>query len=113
MSGESVVSAIGQGKVSGRAMMLDSDTAIAALTQHKFSQHQSHQGWVEHGPEQIWPTISEVSRGEVQQSQDISIAKMICGLFTAITKIDSEPKSLLVDVGIVAACQSAVGKLVD
>lgn len=50
--------ALDQGTTSSRAIVLDHDANIVALSQREFSQHYPKPGWVEHDPLDIWASQS-------------------------------------------------------
>lgn len=50
--------ALDQGTTSSRAVVLDHDANIIAVSQREFTQHYPKTGWVEHDPMDIWATQS-------------------------------------------------------
>lgn len=54
------VLAIDQGTTSSRAIVFDSDAAIAGVGQQEFTQHFPKSGWVEHDAEEIWSSVVSV-----------------------------------------------------
>ena len=54
--------ALDQGTTSSRAIAFDRAGSIRALAQREFRQIFPREGWVEHDPEEIWQTQSEVAR---------------------------------------------------
>src|SRR5947208_5360814 len=64
----SFVLAIDQGTTSSRAMVFRSDISIAATAQQEFPQHFPASGWVEHEPEDIWPSTVTVCRDALKKA---------------------------------------------
>lgn len=52
--------ALDSGTTSNRAILFDHDSNIVAVSQKEFTQYFPNPGWVEHDPEEIWKTQSEV-----------------------------------------------------
>src|SRR4029077_10193869 len=64
----SFVLAIDQGTTSSRAIVFRSDISIAALAQQEFPQHFPASGWVEHEPEDIWPSTIATCRNALEKA---------------------------------------------
>ncbi len=60
--------AVDQGTTSSRAILFNEKGEIVGLRQKEFTQHFPKSGWVEHDPEEIWSTQSEVIRSVVTDS---------------------------------------------
>ena len=56
------VLAIDQGTTSSRAILFDADLAPGASAQQEFAQIYPASGWVEHDPEEIWPSVLATCR---------------------------------------------------
>ncbi|HTA12000.1 MAG TPA: glycerol kinase GlpK [Solirubrobacteraceae bacterium] len=54
------VAAIDQGTTSTRAILFDTDGAVASLAQREHRQIHPHPGWVEHDAEEVWRRTCEV-----------------------------------------------------
>jgi glycerol kinase len=54
--------AIDQGTTSTRSIVFDAEFRVHGVSQHEFTQHFPHSGWVEHDPEDIWHTALETTR---------------------------------------------------
>ena len=52
--------ALDQGTSSSRAIVFDHEGTPVAVSQKEFTQHFPRPGWVEHDPEEIWESESEV-----------------------------------------------------
>jgi len=52
--------ALDQGTTSSRAILFDHDTRVVGAAQREFTQFYPQPGWVEHDPQEIWNTQSEV-----------------------------------------------------
>jgi len=50
--------ALDQGTTSSRAIVLDHDAIIVAVSQHEFAQIYPKSGWVKHDPLEIWASQS-------------------------------------------------------
>ena len=62
MSGKPRILAIDQGTTSSRAIVFDADGRVITTAQREFRQSFPADGWVEHDPEEIWQSTSEVCR---------------------------------------------------
>lgn len=60
--------ALDQGTTSSRAVLFDRRGAIVALAQQEFGQYYPQAGWVEHDPEEIWTSQSQVIRQAMAQA---------------------------------------------
>ena len=60
--------AIDAGTSSNRAVVYDHNAREAASAQLEFPQHYPESGWVEHDPEDIWSSVTEVCRQALQKS---------------------------------------------
>lgn len=63
--------AIDQGTTSSRAILFDSDMAVAHIAQQEFTQIYPQSGWVEHDPEEIWDSVVAVCKEVVAKTDDI------------------------------------------
>lgn len=61
--------ALDQGTTSSRAIVFDHDGLIVASAQKEFRQYYPKPGWVEHDPEEIWTTQSEVALAAVKKAK--------------------------------------------
>ena len=61
MKGKYVL-AIDQGTSSSRTVIYDHETRVLASAQQEFPQHYPQPGWVEHDPEDIWQSVTSVTR---------------------------------------------------
>ncbi len=57
-----LVLAIDAGTTGVTALVVRSDTSVAARGYAAFAQHFPHPGWVEHAPEEIWQAVLQASR---------------------------------------------------
>ncbi len=55
--------AIDQGTTSSRAILFDADMRPAFSSQHEFTHHFLHSGWLEHDRGEIWDTVLAGVRG--------------------------------------------------
>lgn len=62
------VLALDQGTTSSRAIVFDAAGRPLALAQREFTQHFPQPGWVEHDPEEIWQTQSDVAIEALQRA---------------------------------------------
>ncbi|MCP1673075.1 glycerol kinase [Natronocella acetinitrilica] len=62
--------AIDQGTTSSRAIVFNADGHIVATAQQEFRQSFPADGWVEHDPEEIWQSTSEVCREAIHAAGD-------------------------------------------
>ena len=60
MSSDRYIIALDQGTTSSRAVLFDQQGHIKDIVQQEFTQNFPKPGWVEHDPEEIWNTQSEV-----------------------------------------------------
>ena len=60
--------ALDQGTTSSRAILFDRTGAVVAAAQQEFPQHFPRLGWVEHDPEDIWRTQTDVARQVLRQA---------------------------------------------
>ena len=60
MSSDRYIIALDQGTTSSRAVLFDQQGHIKDIVQQEFTQNYPKPGWVEHDPEEIWNTQSEV-----------------------------------------------------
>ncbi len=60
--------AIDQGTSSSRAVVYDHDANVVASDQQEFPQIYPQPGWVEHDPEEIWGSVSAVTRAAMQKA---------------------------------------------
>ncbi len=60
--------ALDAGTTSNRALLFDQNGAIVDIEQQEFTQHFPKAGWVEHDPNEIWQTQSEVIRSLIRKS---------------------------------------------
>ncbi|MFT6881510.1 MAG: glycerol kinase [Marinoscillum sp.] len=60
--------ALDQGTTSSRAILFDSKGHIVGTSQKEFTQYFPNSGWVEHDPEEIWATQSEVMRNVLNEN---------------------------------------------
>ncbi len=60
--------ALDQGTTSSRAILFDSKGRIVGTSQKEFTQYFPKSGWVEHDPEEIWATQSEVMRNVLNEN---------------------------------------------
>lgn len=67
-SAKKFILALDQGTTSSRAIVFDECGAIVASAQREFPQIYPCPGWVEHDPEQIWQTQSDVMRQAVARA---------------------------------------------
>lgn len=58
--GKKYVIALDQGTTSSRAILVDENAQIVGIAQQEFTQRFPQSGWVEHDPEEIWKTQSDV-----------------------------------------------------
>lgn len=58
-----------QGTTSSRAVLFDSSASIVAMEQKEFTQHFPKPGWVEHDPEEIWSSQSEVLHALIENQK--------------------------------------------
>ncbi|MDZ4850285.1 MAG: glycerol kinase GlpK [Pirellulaceae bacterium] len=58
----SLILALDQGTTSSRAILFEHDGSIRSIAQREFKQIFPQSGWVEHDPEEIWISQSEVAR---------------------------------------------------
>ncbi len=54
--------AIDQGTTSTRAILFSSEGEPLGVAQQEFEQHFPTDGWVEHDPEDIWPSTIDVCK---------------------------------------------------
>ena len=71
MTVEKYIVALDQGTTSSRAVVLDHDANIVAVSQREFPQIYPKAGWVEHDPMEIWASQSS-TLVEVLAKADIS-----------------------------------------
>ncbi len=69
------VLAIDQGTTSTRAMLFDACGRVVARTQRELTQHYPADGWVEHGPEEIWAAALDLTR-EVMAATEHRVAAL-------------------------------------
>ncbi|MDJ0917785.1 MAG: glycerol kinase GlpK [Woeseiaceae bacterium] len=60
--------AIDQGTSSSRTVIFDGDLSPIASAQQEFEQFYPSPGWVEHEPEEIWSSVSSVSKAAMQDA---------------------------------------------
>ncbi|MEX0747592.1 MAG: FGGY family carbohydrate kinase, partial [Rhodothermales bacterium] len=60
--------ALDQGTTSSRAIVFDKTGEIRSVSQKEFRQIFPRSGWVEHDPEEIWSSQSEVARDALVQA---------------------------------------------
>ncbi len=60
--------AIDQGTSSSRAVIYDHEASVIASAQQEFPQIYPQPGWVEHDPEAIWASVSDVTEAAMQQA---------------------------------------------
>ncbi len=60
--------AIDQGTSSSRAVIYDHEASVIASAQQEFPQIYPQPGWVEHDPEAIWASVSDVTEAAMKQA---------------------------------------------
>jgi glycerol kinase len=60
--------AIDQGTTSSRAIIFNEASEIVAVAQQEFTQYFPKDGWVEHDPEEIWDSVTQVVRQALQKA---------------------------------------------
>ncbi len=60
--------AIDQGTSSSRAVIYDHEASVIASAQQEFPQIYPRPGWVEHDPEAIWDSVSDVTEAAMQKA---------------------------------------------
>src|SRR6478672_6049884 len=65
--------ALDQGTTSSRAIVFDHDGAIRAVAQKEFTQLFPQAGWVEHDPQEIWASQSDVAAIGITNQRETTI----------------------------------------
>ena len=80
MDNKTAILAIDQGTTSSRAIVFDTHGHVLALAQREFAQIYPNPGWVEHDPEAIWQSVTDVVASVVAEAKGKGVSIAACGI---------------------------------